>query len=262
MEEINNFLSNFPPFLKYILLTLLIVLLIVIIIRVATGKSNVSFWGFKMENNREVEKIQTQFDELNEHSQLKSQVLKLLNQSIITYSVWENLQGKEFEKNVQRFYNFFLPGIISLITKQRDNSHRIAVFHDAGGYLKVLHGFGYYPNGGEELKLGFRESKAGECFTKGETYYNPDLSQDPSFNRNIESSKEYNSLLCIPIVFNEQSLGVLNIDGVKKNSFNKDDIDYLTFFANSLAPLLNKELKYNEILSQVEVYYEEKEKSS
>ncbi len=34
------------------------------------------------------------------------------------------------------------------------------------------------------------------------------------------------------------------MDGLNKNSFEKDDIDYITYFVNAMAPILYKELHF------------------
>lgn len=263
LEAFIKIVSENVIWLPIVLAVCLTVLLIIIIIKVIKGTITISFWGLKIESNKAVDKVQKLFDELNMHSQLKTQVIKLLNQSMITVSQWGNLPSREFQDKVKSFYNFYLPGIISLITKQRDNTHRVAIFHQFDNEsLKILHGSGYSPEGVEKLKLGLKNSKAGYCFINEEQYYNKDITNDSSYVRNPKSSKEYKSLLCVPITYNNKTIGVLNIDGLKSNSFDKDDIDYITYFANSISPLLYKELLYKDEINKREALYHEKERNN
>lgn len=55
---------------------------------------------------------------------------------------------------------------------------------------------------------------------------------------------------CVPIKNGKMVLGVLSIDGLKENAFNKDDLDYLIYIANTLSSLMFMEKKFNELLGE------------
>lgn len=244
--EIFKFITTEVPWLLtsviVIISVIIIAFLVIVIIKLIKGVLTLSLWGVKLESNKTVSEIQKQFKALNENTNLKTQVLKLINQAIITYSNWSNLTKKEYLDKVTGFYDFFLPGVINIIARN-DNMHRIAVFYKVNDKtLKILHGYGYSPRGKEKLELSLEDSKAGYSFTKGQTYHSNDITQDPTYVRNPKSSREYCSLICVPITYNDQIIGVLNVDGLNKDSFDKDDIDYITYMADAISPILSKEI--------------------
>lgn len=246
---LHKILEEYPWALAVCLIAFAL-LFLVLLLKVIRGEQEVTvFRVIKFTPNKALETLKEQFDELNEHSELKSHVLKLMNQTVLTLSQWgDSLPDTEFEKKIRSLYEFVLPGLATLLTKHRNNSLRVAVFTEREEGLKILHGFGYSVEGKNKLTLSVGKSKAGYCYTHGEIYSNMDISTDPTYERNPKASKEYFSLVCVPIVYQNQVIGVLNVDGLNKNSFDRDDIDYIGYFANVLAPLLNMELKYNERL--------------
>lgn len=259
MSEVLKIISEHASWIFSALGVVGIIMLLIVGYKVFKGTANISIWGIKIESNKALLEVQKQFELLNEHSEHKTQVLKLLNQANLTLSQWENARPEQFESLARSFYNFFLPGIITLITKQKANAIRAAVFHLKDDKLVILHGFGYSPNGVKNLKLSLQESKAGYCFTEGREYYNSDVTLDPTYVRNPKSSKLYKSVLCIPITYNNKTIGVLNLDGLDSNSFDKDDIDYITYFANSISPLLFKELIYRDFSREKEEAFNHEE---
>ncbi|MHA6258372.1 GAF domain-containing protein [Sporosarcina sp. CAU 1771] len=261
-EPLFNFLFEVVPWLTIALLCCLLVIFLLICIKIHKGSATLSLWGLKFESNKAVATIQSQFSELNKQSHLKTQVIKLLNQSMVTHSDYGSMSDEEFHEKVKRFYDFFLPGIIGLITKEVANLHRVAVFYKVDyNNLKILYGAGYSPEGVEKLRLSLTNSKAGYSYINGKEYYNPDITKDASYERNPKSSREYKSLLCIPIKYNSKTIGILNVDGLLSNSFDRDDIDYITYFSNSISSILNKEINYLSSLNEEEAFYYEKEKS-
>lgn len=222
----------------------IIIFLIVVIIKTYEGTLTISLFKLKIESNRAVNEIQQQFNELNENSNLKTQILKLLNQANITIIKWYDMSPKEVYENSKNFYDLYLHGIVSIITKN-DNMHRIAIFYKTENEkLKILHGYGFSPEGKKKLELSLHNSKAGYSFINNKPFRSNDITVDSTYVRNPLSSTKYNSLICVPIEFNDEVIGVLSIDGLNKNSFEEDDIDYITYFANAIAPILYKEIVY------------------
>lgn len=250
--------KEWPHFMLIIFVIYCVSYIIFVIIsfyRAYKGNGTFSFWGLKYETDRTLQKLQKQFDDLNKHSNFKTQVIKFINQTIITIHEWSDLEKdkidkEEFEKDIKLFYDFFLHGISSLLIKDIENSFRVAVLYKEENNLKILHGSGYSPNGVRSLELNLESSKAGYCYKQKEIYINNNLETDTTFKRNPKSSKNFESLLCVPILYNERVLGVLNIDGLLKDSFDKDDIDYITYFCNAFAPLLYQELQIKNILNE------------
>lgn len=259
-------LETHPVFFIVGFIALVIIVLILLYIVIKRGDQEVTInWkeGIKFTPVAPLETLKNQFDELNAHSELKTHLLKLINQAVMTICKWgEHPEGKEFKEDAKSLYDFILPGLAGLLVSQRDNSLRVAVFTPRENGLKILYGYGYSPEGKKHLELGFYDTKLGHCFINSEAYANGHLSSDPSYKRNPKASKNYESLVCIPMVYQGETIGVLNIDGLKKNSFDSDDIDYIRYFANVLSPLLYKELKYDKMILKKEAILDEKEKYS
>ncbi|KAA0547417.1 GAF domain-containing protein [Bacillus sp. BGMRC 2118] len=241
----------FPESLAILVILFILVVGTIVTFKVARGGQELSLFGgaINLKPNLDVLKLKEQFETLNEYDRLKSNVLKLLNQTYLTLPSLECYKSNvvKLERNLNLFYDFFLPGIISTITKERDNQHRIAIFIKDSSTLKILRGNGYSLEGLKRLSLNVHNSKAGHAFINNIAYFNNNLTADPSYVRNPKATKEYKSLLCVPIVYNEDVIGILNIDGLKENSFDKDDADYITYFANALAPILKLQLEHTEI---------------
>jgi putative methionine-R-sulfoxide reductase with GAF domain len=249
-KEILSQVSWFPITLAIIVLGVLLVMGIFLIVRVAKGGEELNIFGLiHLKPNIEFNNLKEQFSRLNEFDILKSNVLKLLNQTYMTLPKLEKFKDDPVKlgQQLSLFYDFFLPGILTLISKQVDDQQRIAVFIEKDNNLKILRGNGYSLDGLKFLTLKLSNSKAGYAFINKVVYHSNDLTADTSYVRNPKASKVYKSLICIPIEYNGIVLGILNVDGLKEGSFDKDDIDYLTYFANALAPILKLQLENTQI---------------
>lgn len=244
IELINiNFYFSWLTFGR-IFAILILVVFIIVVIKIYNGTSTISLGFMKIKNNKEVQRLQNRFEELNKNNNIKTYYLKLLNQAIMTIN---NIESNELSKEklitkIHNFYDFYLHGITTTLTNG-DNIHRVAIFYKYNeNELKILHGHGFSPEGKEKLRLDLYESKAGYSFIQQKVFHSGDITQDSTYVVNPKSSKKYHSLLCIPIIYGDKSIGVLSVDGLKINSFDSDDIDYLTFMANSISLILYKEL--------------------
>ncbi|MFT9116542.1 MAG: GAF domain-containing protein [Sporolactobacillus sp.] len=250
-DSLSVFAKYLPKsIMTWFLLALVIFILAAIFIgmfRYIKGTGKIDLVFIKFERNILTDELQGQIEDLSAINSGNAQIMKLLNQTIITYPKWCCSNDDELQHKIQLFYEFFLPGLITLYTRERDNGHRVAVFTEQeSGYLKIFHGSGYSPEGTENLKLRINNSSAGYSYSSGEKYFNNDLTQDPRYKRNPLSSRQYYSLMCVPIQYSGTTIGILNIDGLKRGSFDRDDLDHLTYFASALAPLIKVELEYIE----------------
>ncbi|MFD1450817.1 GAF domain-containing protein [Oceanobacillus sojae] len=250
-EDSITYLTQEIPWLREALVILFLVSFVIFIItvtlKIKKGEGKVSFLGFKFESNEAYYEIQRQFEDLNEHSEYQLQVIKFLHQINQTVPDTNALSRSELESGFSHFYDMFLTGIISLLTKTKGNTVRAAIFYKKEENLVILHGRGFSPEGTRKLKLGLINTKAGYCFMNNKIDIYNKLSADPTFERNPNSSKHYESLLCAPITYDGKTLGVLSIDGLKENSFDSDDKDYVTYFITAMSPLLHKEFLYREV---------------
>ncbi|MNO45388.1 GAF domain protein [compost metagenome] len=195
-----------------------------------------------MKPNDIIKQQKESFEKLNTDDLQKTQILKILNS--INVEIAEALQCEsieEFESTKQHLYNLLLYSTATVLTKTKSNSHRIAIFMKDGdtNQLKIHEGQGYSNEGKTHLRLDVNNSAAGKVFTSGEPYISGDITSEGNlFKRHPKSTKTYMSLMCVPIKCGNMVLGVLSIDGQEKDSFTKDDLDHLKYFANAITSFM------------------------
>lgn len=251
LKELGTSLTKVDWFVQSgaVIVILFVVILAFFLIRRTAKGDEFSFLGMSIKKDAIAERLQSNFDELNEDSKQKTAVIKLLNQVNEEISR-VNVHTTYYEDFLHRkslIYRYILHSIGSVMTKQKSNTHRVAVFIDnKDGYLKIHEGSGYSPAGLENLRLDIRTTVAGHTYTSGEKFKSGDIYAEGSmFKPHPNATKIYHSLMCVPIKCDSMTLGVLSIDGHEKDSFTKDDEDYLTYFANALISLMFME-KLNE----------------
>jgi len=204
----------------------------------------------KISPNRIVQEQNEMIRNLNEDSKQKSHVLKILNQMILeTINVSVSKSYDEFLQNRKAVYEYILHSIGVVLTKNKSNSHRVAIFVDnKDGYLKIHEGLGYSSEGRKHLRLKIDDSAAGYVFRTGSIYNSGNVDEPGNhFKRHPMATKDYKSLMCVPIQYGKMILGVLSIDGQEENSFSKDDETYLVYFANALASFMSIENMINSL---------------
>lgn len=55
------------------------------------------------------------------------------------------------------------------------------------------------------------------------------------------------SLLCIPIIVNDEVHGIIHLDSVKKNAFNEEDIELTRLLANEIAIAIERAILFSEV---------------
>lgn len=209
--------------------------------RVRKGDELKLLFFIELKSNAVVEAQKKIIENLLEDGKQKIQVIKLLDRFSVELSQILSLDSyEEFLTYKKATYEYLLYGIGSILTKSKSNSHRVAIFvPEDEKNLKMKEGVGFSAEGKQKLRLAIQNSSAGYVFRTGEIYNSGDIhSSGNVFRLNAEAKKVYNSLACLPIYCGKNVIGVLSIDGEEKESFNKDDLDYLTYFANILAPLI------------------------
>lgn len=179
-------------------------------------------------------------------SQQKSLVLTILDQSYrnipdLIYRLyskdWRSLHEESME-----LINIIVNQIPMLLKKSKNINHRCAIFipdKDNTSRLKIFEGCGYSKKGKKELRLDIKNSTAGIAYITENHQYTPDIRKDENFTPHPKSTKEYYSLLCVPIMVREKVVGVLSIDGSEVDCFSKDDIDFVKFFSSQIAIIMD-----------------------
>lgn len=210
--------------------------------RIRSGDEFKFLWIIHLLPNSIIKEQREAFEKLNTDDLQKTQILKILNNiNIESAKAYQCESIEEFESTKQHLYNFVLYSTATVLTKTKSNSHRIAIFVKDGNtnQLKIHEGQGYSNDGKTHLRLDINNSAAGRVYVSGDPYISGDITSDGNlFKRHPRSTKTYMSLMCVPIKCGNMVLGVLSIDGQEKDSFTKDDLDYLQYFANAITSLM------------------------
>lgn len=75
----------------------------------------------------------------------------------------------------------------------------------------------------------------------------PDVSKDPRY---IEANPETRSELCIPLIYKDKVIGVLDIEHTKRNYFNEDHVRIMTTMAAQVAIAIENATLYERIARQ------------
>lgn len=231
------------------LLIFLCAMFFFIIKRIKRGDEFKFLWMIEIKPNDIIKKHEEAFTNLNQDALQKSQVLKILNNANKEVSKLLVCETYEEFENIRKFvYDSLLYGIAVVLTKSKSANHRIAIFiSEDGSSLRIHEGLGYSSEGKANLRLDVGNSAAGKVFRTGEPYISGDITSEGNvFKKHPKSTKTYHSLMCVPIMCDKMVLGVLSIDGQEKDSFSKDDLDYLGYFADALSSLMFIENKLNE----------------
>lgn len=238
-ELLSNQVRNISPVVLNVILMIIFTLVVAYFIA--------RIWKvFKSPNMKLIKKYKNHFDKTDADSKQKSFVLTLMDQvnkeipKLVELRT--NLKHEELNQRAGKIIDLVVERVRLFIRSASPDSHRCAVLildSDDPLNLKIYEGSGYSIEGKEKLRLNVQKSIAGKAFTTGEYQYIKDTKKDKDFIPNPKSSKDFRSLLCIPIKVNETVLAVFNIDGAQPDCFTKDDIGYVQIFANQIAIILD-----------------------
>ncbi len=229
--------------LGFALTVSVILILFFAIKRVAQG-DRIEIWKLAIKPDKAFSQLNEQFNKLNADSKQKTQVIKVLHRlSVEITNLLNSETSEEYLISKRSVYLYLLSTIASVLTKEKGNSHRVAVLVDNhDGFLRIHEGVGYSPGGFKNFRVAIDDSAAGSTFKTGEPYFSGNVfSEGNKFKPHPKATKKYYSLMCVAIKCAKMTLGVLSIDGQECNSFTQDDLDYLTYFADALTPLMHIE---------------------
>src|SRR5579863_48459 len=96
-----------------------------------------------------------------------------------------------------------------------------------------------------EIPLG--TGLVGYAAEHGEAVLVPDVSKDPRY---IQANPETRSELCIPLIYKDKVIGVLDIEHTRRNYFNEDHVRILTTMAAQVAIAIENATLYERIARQ------------
>lgn len=197
--------------------------------------------------------LKIEFDRLNSDSKQKTNVIKFVsdfNREIARLILLiEQEEGNDYkEQQFKRFYAVILQSLTTVLCSCREDCNRAIIFvpdSEMERNLRVYESTGLSSEATDSLRLPYDESFAGKVFISGESMMSGDVTKSPYFKSNPKSNKEYNSLACVPIMIKNEVRGVLTIDAIPQNAFNKDSLVYLTTYANILLCVMILEQRLN-----------------
>ena len=96
-----------------------------------------------------------------------------------------------------------------------------------------------------EIPVG--EGLVGYAAQSGQPVLVPDVSKDPRY---IMANPETRSELCVPLIYKEKVIGVLDIEHTRRNFFNEDHVRILTTMAAQVAIAIENATLYERIARQ------------
>ena len=101
------------------------------------------------------------------------------------------------------------------------------------------------------LRLPVGTGLAGLCIQSGEPVYSPDLDNDPRVDqkvRKLGSNSTMKSYLVVPLVCLGEVTGLMQIDSVRANAYDEDDVRILEGLAAQVAGAIESARRYEEIV--------------
>ncbi len=153
----------------------------------------------------------------------------------------------ETQASKEEKYQSLIPQIEALISSEKDNIANLANIAAALKYGMGFFWVGFYLVKDAELVLGpfqgpiactrIQKGKGvcGTAWETGEVQLVPDVEQFPG---HIACSSDSKSEIVLPLVKQNQVVGVLDVDSDKLSDFDETDAKYLTLLSESISKLL------------------------
>jgi diguanylate cyclase (GGDEF)-like protein len=167
-------------------------------------------------------------DELVEKNQ-EIQTLLALLQNIVSVLEWD-----ELFRNV----------VIGLRNRFKFDKFSLYLYREAEGDLELV-----VEQGAEKVSAGSKRLKPGDgvvgwAFTQNRSVLIPDVRQDPRYKEFSERGKRIRSLICAPLVFRGETLGVMCLDSEKAGSFDERALNFLTEIAPLISVAVSNSISY------------------
>jgi diguanylate cyclase (GGDEF)-like protein len=103
---------------------------------------------------------------------------------------------------------------------------------------------------GKSLKafdLGVRDTIAGSCLRSGKTEYIGDGPREPFGMPKATGGANFNSVIALPLFFQQQPLGVMEVFSTDKRAFHREQIDLLESLAGQVSSALKMALTHESV---------------
>ena len=132
----------------------------------------------------------------------------------------------------------------SLLLKEKDSEKLI---------LKAAYGIkdtvvAFFENGNEsKVTFSVGEGIAGKVALEGTPLMINYVRNDKRFDRSKKSTCAIGSILCCPLIVQNQVLGVINLSSSRINAFSRDDMRSISIFSAFASSILNNAILYNDM---------------
>jgi diguanylate cyclase (GGDEF)-like protein len=167
-------------------------------------------------------------DELAEKNQEIQTVLSVL-QNIVSVLDWDDL----FKNVVTALHHRFTFDKFSLY-----------LYREAEGELELVVERGAEKASGAAKLLKPGDGVVGWCFTQGKGVCISDVRQDARYKELSERGKRIRSLVCAPLIFRGESLGVICLDSEQVGSFNVKAAEFLSEIAPLISIAVSNSMSY------------------
>jgi PAS domain S-box-containing protein len=150
----------------------------------------------------------------------------------------------------------FCQNLVHIIIEETDAENCSLLLKDRGSenlILKVAYGtrdkdIAFFEDLNQS-KVIFSVGKgvAGKVALEGKAIMINDVNKDERFDRSKKSNLPIGSLLCCPLIAQNQILGVINLSSSLTHAFSNDDMRSITIFSAFATSILNNAISYNEL---------------
>ena len=141
--------------------------------------------------------------------------------------------------------NELLPAIVQEIHDSFDTTIVGILLKDEGGAeLRVRASAGEGEHDLNDITLALGKGITGAAAAAGETLYVPDVTRDPRY---IPVDPLIRSELAVPLLHNEEVIGILNLESKQLDGFSKEDRRVTKIVASQIAQILGKALLYSQM---------------
>lgn len=172
--------------------------------------------------------------ELHDQLDFSNQRMKVFSNVLERVARLPGLEGSKLEEELLDTLTMLLGLLAQLFSAQSAGAYnlfRLAILTvGEDGSLGLHLENGYSGRAREALKQ-LAGSAADACYRTGLPQYVPDRTGDDRFADDAAEAQAYRTRLCLPLVAKGACRGVLNIEGMKEDSFSEDDRDVARFAA-------------------------------
>ncbi len=146
----------------------------------------------------------------------------------------------EIRDQAEELMRLILEKLAAELKFDAGESHRCAIWtaSDSKTLISVIASSGFSDYYRRKRSLGIDTSVAGRCYRTKATIYLTDVQDDRDFRHHPGTPHKYKSLICVPLVFGEDCLGVVTVDGQEESAFIQEDVEIIEAYSEIIAMVI------------------------